>query len=262
LDKAIYGGHYTAMTVSPRGGCDAVIHSVASYRGSSALHRYEARGIVDRDDRSDVDVANLAKTGVHVLPVAHIENLLLMPAVFLALADALACEDPAARLNDLTTEAMKLAAKEIDAASALYATSQLDRRLKRIGVKAKDRDSLNASYKEELAGIDPAKLYTEFREKLDKSIKDVDLPAVLKVFKNKGVLQLAATALGLQDPKELLERVSRLLSDDEKGKKLRAALEKTLPPISVASTPRKAETSTPANDSGVRATTDTAAKTA
>jgi hypothetical protein len=174
-------------------------------------------------------VRALKAAGVLVLPVAEVENLLLLPAVFTTLAEALQC-DPAAKLAALTSAVMETALGEIEAASARYATRQLDRRLKKVTVKAKELPSLQAAYAAELATIDPAALYAAFKQRLEAFVAASDLAGVLKIYDNKGLLALAATTLDLKGPKPLLERVSRLLGNDA-GKQLSTALSNVLPKI-------------------------------
>src|SRR5690606_21160355 len=134
----IYRHRYSGFTIMPVGGCGDVIHCVASHSASDALHWLKARGLVDADDRSEGDAESLAAHGVEMLPVAEVENLLVLPDVFLALAEALQCSDAAGRLEKLRERVMGLAREHLDLVSARYATRQLDRRLKKVTVKAKD----------------------------------------------------------------------------------------------------------------------------
>jgi putative AbiEii toxin of type IV toxin-antitoxin system/uncharacterized protein DUF4435 len=232
LDLTIYRSHYHKFTIIPIGSCEAVIHSVASYKGSASLHWLGVRGLVDGDDRDAAEIAHLLKLSVFALPVAEVENLLLLPDVFLALAEALLCDDPVAKLAILKTMVMAEAKSNADLVSARYTTRQLDRRLKRIEVGAKDLGSLQSNYQAQLAGIDPATLFNAFKAKLLSSIQSENLPAVLQLYDNKGLLARAATLL-VKDQKQLTEKLSRLLGEKELGKKLRAELSRVLPVISI-----------------------------
>ena len=91
IDLTLYRHQYDNFTVIPIGSCEAVIHSVASYQNSATLHWLKARGLVDADDRTAAQVAYLKAHDVYSLSVAEIENILLLPNVFLALAEALLC---------------------------------------------------------------------------------------------------------------------------------------------------------------------------
>jgi hypothetical protein len=230
MDLTIYRHCFGGFTIMPIGSCEAVIHSVVSYANSEALHWLEAYGIVDADERETTEIEYLRDRNVHALPVGEVENLLLLPSVFLALAVAFSCADPRAQLVALTNAVMKAARSNLDLVSTRYVSRQLDRRLKRVTLKAKDLAGLQTEYSTELASIEPTQLFNDFRVKLETGINDVDLPVVLKLYKNKGLLAIAATLLGLKDQKQLLEKVGRLVGA-ESGKRVRDELVKVLPQV-------------------------------
>jgi hypothetical protein len=232
LDLIIYRSLYAGFTIVPVGSCEAVIHSVASYKASKALHWLQVRGLVDADDRDANAIANLKADGVFVLPVTEVENLFLLPEVFLALAEALMCSDPAGLLGKLTADVMIQANNNIDLVSARYSVRQLDRRLKRVEINAKDLTTLQTSYQSDLAKIDPATLFNDFKARLRHEIQSNNMPGVLELYDNKGLLALAASHLGLKDQKYLLDKMRRLLDSDD-GVKIREQMTKVLPDLSV-----------------------------
>jgi energy-coupling factor transporter ATP-binding protein EcfA2 len=231
LDVTFYRHQYADFTVVPIGGCDVVIRSVATYKNSGALHWLDAKGLVDADHRSPESIAELREKLVYVLPVAEVENLLLLPDVFSAVAEAMAL-DPTECLTKLKEKVLKTAKDQTDDVSIRYTSRRLDERLKRLAHAATDLASLEASYKKELAGVDPATMYREFKELFEKAIADDDLELVLKLFDNKTLPSIAASVLNLRDnTQKLMERIERLLGDKDKGTKLRAALAKYLPAV-------------------------------
>jgi ABC-type dipeptide/oligopeptide/nickel transport system ATPase component len=200
LDLTIYRSQYPEFTVVPMGSCEAVIHSVASYRASAALHRLGVCGLVDADDRDGAEVAYLRTQNVEVLPVAEVENLLLLPDVFLALAKALACSNPIQQLAKLKQDVISDATTNLDLTSARFTTRCLDRRLKRVSMDAKDIATLCATYQAEIASIDPKAVFQAFRNKLDQRIQAAELPGILQLYDNKGLLARVAAHLGLKGP--------------------------------------------------------------
>jgi energy-coupling factor transporter ATP-binding protein EcfA2 len=232
LDLTVYRHHYTDFTVVPIGSCEAVIHSVASYNGSAVLHHLIARGLVDADDRTPSDIVSLQEHDVYVLPVAEVENLLLLPGVFLALAEALVCLAPNDTLAQLKVAVMKAVLEDLDLVSSRHAIRQLDRRLKRIGVEARDRGTLQASFQNELSKVDAAAIFDAFKKNLQTSVQASDLEAVLKLYDNKGLLAQAARVLGVRGPKDLAEKVHILLAG-KRGARVREELAKVLPAIPV-----------------------------
>ncbi len=231
LDLSVYRHQYSGFTIMPIGSCEAVIHSVSSYRASASLHWVGVRGIVDADHRDASDVAFLKTLDVDVLPVAEIENILLLPDVFTALAEALLC-DPTMALQQLHILVMNDATANMDQVSARHTIRQLDQRLKRVEVNAKDLVTLTTVYSREIGAIDPAQIFADFKAKLQQSINDNDLAAVLALYDNKGLMGQAASLLGLKNKQQLMEKVIRLLGGDG-GSKLRCELTKVLPEIAI-----------------------------
>ena len=117
VDLTIYRSQYSGFLAVPLGSCEAVIHSVTSFKTNPALHRLEVRGIVDADDRSGTDISALALRGIHALPVCEVENLFLLPDVFLALTELFLCPDPPALLKRLTVEIAADARSNLDFAA-------------------------------------------------------------------------------------------------------------------------------------------------
>ena len=66
---------------------------MSSFATRPELHRVGCAGIVDADGRTDEEAAYLQARGVYSLPVSEVENLLVLPNVFLAIARALKFTD-------------------------------------------------------------------------------------------------------------------------------------------------------------------------
>jgi hypothetical protein len=230
LDLTIYGSHYVNFTLVPIGSCDNVIHSVASYKNSALLHRLVVRGLVDADDRDSSELQYLQAQDIYSLPVAEIENLLSLPNIFLALAEALMCTNPGRLLQNITDEIMKQANANIDLVCTRLTIRQIDRKLKLIDFEAKDPQTLQATFQEKLSVVEPLAIFSSFKTKLQNYINARDLVRVMQLYDNKGTLSLVAQALGLKNQRILVEKLERLLGQ-EGSEKLRDEFKKTLPAI-------------------------------
>jgi hypothetical protein len=232
LDITTYRELYNDFTVIPIGNCESVIHAVESFRKNMPLHSIGAKGLVDADSRSAEEIALLAKLDVHVLPVAEIENVFLLPKVFAALAFALyhTPEKTAEMLRSLTDKVVLRASERIEEISVRHTIRRLDSSLKRVGVTAKDLPTLTATYSREIAAVDPAATYAEMKDRMQKDIASRDLPMLLSVYDNKGLFAEAAVILGLRGKEELQNLISRLLPSPE-GLTLRTALASEIPTI-------------------------------
>jgi len=211
VDLTVYSSQYADYLVIPIGSCEAVIHSVTSFKTNPALHRLEVRGIVDADDRDTNEISRLNQRGIHALQVCEVENLLLLPNVFLALAELLLCIDPPGLLNRLFSEVVADANSNLDLAAVRFAIRQIDKRLKSVEITARDSTSLGVAYQNQISSIDPLALFNDFKSRLAKSIADADLPMILKLYDNKGLLARASSILGLKSRNELLDKVRRHL---------------------------------------------------
>jgi len=230
LDLTLYRHHYSSYTLIPVGSCDTVIRSVASYKASMHLHRVAAFGLVDADDRSLADIVALHDRGVAVLPVCEIENLLLMPPVFTAIAEALSCPQPASLVTSMVAHVMSTATTHLELVCTRHAIRTIDRNLKALDVAAKDRLTLQANYSASLANIDIATIFAHFESKLRDAITRHDAAAVLAMYDNKGLLAKGASLLGITGPRDLVAKVGQLLHSAA-GREIANQLGKVLPAI-------------------------------
>ncbi len=233
VDATIYRSVYQSFLVEPIGSCEAVIHAVASFRSNQTLHRIgEVRGCVDADAREPAEVGLLNSQGVHVLPVAEVENVLVLPSVFVELAKSLDFSevDARQRLDQLTDAILTQASNDLDSASVRYAARRLDAELKRLAPSARTIADLTTKYNSAVAAVDPTALASAYRAKLEASIVAKDLPGVLALYDNKGLLSLGAGYLGLKGRNELTEFAGRLLAGT-RGEPVLEALKTALPSI-------------------------------
>lgn len=233
LDIAFYRACYPGWTVIPRGGCESVIHSVASMRRNASFTRITCAGLVDADGRDTDDRNHLASIGVWVLPVAEIENLLLLPDVTRVI---LARND----FSGANLEAKLAIAKaavfadatepnNIDEVVLGYCRRRIDQMLKRIDLSAdKSVSDLATSFASQTRMIDIPAIASEIRKKIIDSVAQDDLPALLAVYDRKKPLLTIASRLRSGNVNEFTSWVTRAIQSKESDN-LRLAIEATLP---------------------------------
>lgn len=233
LDPTLYRSIYPKFLIEPIGGCQAVIHAVATFQSNPAFHRLGAvRGCVDADAREQDEIASLTRLGIHVLPVAELENVLLLPRIVAALAASLdfTAVETEERQRALTDSVVREATRDLDAASVRYAVRRLDALLKKLGPSAKTAEELEARFQAGVAAVDVRALASNYRQRLSDAISARNLAGVLSLYDNKGLLDIAAQQLGLKGKNHLAEYVARLLGS-ARGVPLMAALRAELPSI-------------------------------
>ncbi|MGJ0512606.1 DUF4435 domain-containing protein [Methylocystis sp.] len=231
LDTIIYQGVFPQHTVEPIGTCEAVLHAVTSFRTNPNLHRLSVHGIVDADGRDTAQTAYLRERGVYVLPVAEVENLLLLPAVFNQIASALhyTGSEVEELLADLVSSVIEEARRDLEVASVRFAARRLDAELKKLALSAKTISELSSRFKTSVEAVDPESLATGYKTKLSACIESRNLVTLLSLYDNKGLLSIAARVLGLKGRAELAELLSRLLAG--KGASVATAIKTVLPAI-------------------------------
>jgi hypothetical protein len=229
LDSALYRRVYRDFTVIPVGSCDQVIHTVASFAARPELHRVGCAGLVDADGRTDAEAAYLEARGVYRLPVSEVENLLVLPNVFLAVANSLKFSDHDAqqKLAALRSLVLSHANRDTDAICLRYTKRRIDAEMKKIGLSGADVAALESAFITATAALSVRDIFAEVKSALTAAIAAQDYEKVLLYYDNKGLLAEAAKQLGYQQ-KALEEYIGRQLrSDDSPG--LCAALASYLP---------------------------------
>jgi ABC-type branched-subunit amino acid transport system ATPase component len=234
LDFAIYRACYPHWTIIPRNSCGEVIHSVVTMRANSAMTRITCAGIVDADDYSIEDEAFLRGKGIGILPVAEIENLLLMPAVIEAVleGESYSGEDLKSRASLVYEELFTQAANDaLQVNVALrYARRRIDRMLKKIDLEQSNTfEELSLLYGKETASINVAELTNVAKRGIAEAVSKSDVHALLRWYDNKGVLAIACKAKETTKEKfqQWIVRVMR--NDDSPG--VKAAIKSLLPNI-------------------------------
>ena len=235
LDKLIYRSCYPDHLVVPLESSGAVIHAVASMRANAAFTRVSCQGIVDRDHRSVDEIEYLRSRDVHVLPVAEIENLVLLPEVSRAIAHIGGYEGEAltACLDKLRDTAFGLVASpaELDRAVLRWTRRRIDRHLKQLNLRdAEDIDELKQRCSDGTASLDVDALASEARKGIHSAVDNNDLPAFLAYYDNKGLFAIAARALRNNDGKSFKNWLERILANGSQPQ-LPTAIRASLPAI-------------------------------
>ena len=235
LDRSIYEACYPDHLIVPRESSEAVIHTVASMRTNAAFTRITCHGIVDGDHRTSEEIEYLHDRGVNVLPVVELENVFLLPEVSRAIAahEGHEGEDLNACVNGLRQKVFESIASSDQKFATVrrYLTRQVDRALKRVDISAATSlEELKTCYADNVPSLDLDVLASIAEHQIESAIQAEDLPALLAIYENKGLLALAARHLkdtNLKSFKSWLERVLRNGSVPE----LTQAIQRALPDL-------------------------------
>lgn len=235
LDRAVYRCAYPEWTVVPMGSCGDVLHAVASMRANAALTRISCAGIVDGDGHDSEEIERLTKLGIAVLPVSEIENLFLLPDISreVALADNCVESEADSRVAALKQRILNVARSPdvVKPVIQRYVLRRVDRALKGLDLSGnRTIDEIDAAYRQRTHDAEIPKLARELEARIATAITNEDVPELLKLIDNKGMLAHAASCLK-NTRREAFESwlVRSLLGDKEP--RLRAALKQVLPTV-------------------------------
>lgn len=237
LDVAIFRACYPNWTVIPRGSCEEVIHAVVTMRANDQLTRVTCAGIVDGDDYSSNEIAQLSSMGIGALPVSEIENLLLLPEILDAI---LRIEGHRGKgvtemreklLDDLFAHAGE--PKNRLESVLRYGRRRIDRTLKKFDLTdAADADALASTYRQRTSSLDVKTLIQTAEDSIASAIADRDAAKLLQWYDNKGILSIACKAKNsTQD--NFKQWVVRTLRNGN-SPTLTKALRKHLPKVAVS----------------------------
>jgi ABC-type molybdenum transport system ATPase subunit/photorepair protein PhrA len=236
LDLAIYRCCYSDWTVIPRGSCEQVVHAVVTMRANAQLTRATCAGIVDADDYTSDEIQYLNGLGVFPLPVSEVENLILLPEVSRAIAqtEGYAGADLEQQLSKLQTAIYNTLQPQsaIDDVVVRYCRRRIDRALKRVDLSgSKSIDEIISEYETQTATLDIAGIAAGAISKIQDALANGDLPSLLTIYDNKGMLAIAAQHLKHTRLASFEAWLTRMLRDEASAPGLAAAFRGVLPSV-------------------------------
>ena len=229
LDFPMYSVLFPMISIRPIGNCDGVIKAVRGLRESQALHDVEPIGLIDRDDRTDEQVADLQAEGIYALKTCSVESLYYCQASMKAVAEwqalSLGGYDASQKVEEAKAKALEVlrATDEAERMSARRCQRVVENRLHnrlpnwREIVEGKtepiDVDA-NAIYSEEL---------TRFRVLLENEYLDEIISRY--PVRETNVFKTITDALLILKPNYEKTVVSRVRADNDLAGKLRELIQ-------------------------------------
>ena len=214
LDQPLYSLLFPNLSVVPKGGQGQVLHSVKGLRGARDIAWIDAVGIVDRDNRSDDEVAVLREEGVYALPWYSVESIYYHPDIQTRIAQRhaqLLGSDPESALQAARESALMRVRQRADHIVQKRA-SAIARGRAQGSIPARiDTDHILA-----LPSIDVPALRDEERSNLMTALDADDLKTIIERYpiRETGALAAIANGLGFQSCSEYERAVLKLLIDD------------------------------------------------
>jgi energy-coupling factor transporter ATP-binding protein EcfA2 len=225
LDVQVYSYVYPNHTVIPVGSCSNVIHSTTSFERQKHLHHIACEGLIDRDQRTDAEIASLEKVGVYATGVSEAENLLLLEPVVRLVADILHRDQVDEIFEKIRVYVLDHVKRDRDRIVAAMLNGHLEERLTTMRGGGRTEDELSTELSKLSQNI--RTVADRFRARVDEVVEQGDYHAALAIYPNKGLGARISKFLGLNDYREDTVRLVK----KEAGASIVEALRKALPAV-------------------------------
>ena len=218
LDLDTYSALFPNDLVVPRNGSSKVIEATKAMNGVETLHHMAPRGLVDRDRRSDVEVAALKDAGLIVADVAEVENLYCLPGVIEAVAAVLHEPNPAAATAAAVERAFAELVREKSRQAMARGLAEIQFKLNGFGprVNTMNAEQLADELQRHLASINVESIVAGHLATFDNIVERRDYLRLLKYFNSKAILAIVAASLKVD--KEVYTRIAlKLVKDSPAG---------------------------------------------
>lgn len=188
LDSFIYESIFPEYTVKPLGSCQKVINCTKSFNSLSSFHHIESNGLVDRDRRTEEEIASLKASAIMVPEVAEIENFFLLENAVKAVArDMHKNEDDV--FEAVKEKVFAFFKAQLENQVSLHSTSEINRVIARsISVSESTQESVQEEYNTMTASIDVEAIFEKYRTSFCEILESEDYIGILRVFNNKGLI--------------------------------------------------------------------------
>jgi len=201
FDAKLYPLVFPEFTVKPLGGCNQVIEATRSFNGLRAFHNLDAYGIVDRDRRSDSEVAYLRRRHVLVPEVAEIENIFLIEPVVRVMAEA-GGRRAGKVFDSVRANLLHLFRTQLRRQALEHTRHKLKKEAAmRIDGRFDSVEALERHVSTLLLTLNPRGIYSDLRREFAGYLDSGDYASILRVFNHKSMIAETGVArlCGLRD---------------------------------------------------------------
>jgi energy-coupling factor transporter ATP-binding protein EcfA2 len=180
---------FDEYTTKPLGSCQKVFEVTKSFNEQKGFHNIESFGLIDRDRRTDDEIAHINNPNIWVANVAEIENFLLLEKVIREVASNMMKNS-----NEVFEQVKNNIISFFDSQKETQALEHSLSRVERLFKNATDNstvktiqefdNSLNTFWD----SFDIKDIYQEILAEFQQLIDNANYDGILKVFNNKGII--------------------------------------------------------------------------
>lgn len=198
-DTKLYSEIYKNYYVIPCGGCSTVIARTKAMRDTPQLHDIECYGIIDRDYRSEIEIAAYKNHNIYTLKVAEVENLFLVEELLSVVANLLAITDNRSieKIKKYIIE--ERFAKEINHQICEAVVSELKYQLSVIEISKKNEVEASQTLQEAMEKISYESVKGSIEQNFQQTLQSKEYSKILLKFNRKELAKTIGHNFGLKD---------------------------------------------------------------
>lgn len=189
IDYKLYSEIFKEYTVKPLDSCQKVFESTSSFNSLKDFHHVESFGIIDRDRRTDEQIASISRENIWVSKVAEVENFLLLEDVIKIVAKNMRCENIDELISKVKSNVLKSFENKLEEELTQRVIHIIkDNFEKKLNPKVKTFDIFFTEIQNYWSIQDFNKIYQDLKAEYQNIIDTKDYNRVLEIFNNKGLL--------------------------------------------------------------------------
>ncbi|MDO4756323.1 MAG: DUF4435 domain-containing protein, partial [Parabacteroides sp.] len=217
IDSRLYPFIFPDYKVKPMGGCQKVIETTKAFAQLKDFHTLESKGIVDRDRRTEGEIAYLREQHIYVPDVAEVENLLMLEPVIKTVARRL-MKDPEQVFKQIKENVIKLFLKDLEGQVLLHARHRVQKKLeKALNHKLNSVEELTEHVENIYETIHVEDIYNGLKNKFISFADTGDYQQILRVYNQKGMLPQSQLCklCGISNKENYLNLILSILKEDK-----------------------------------------------
>lgn len=194
VDEQLYNILFPNRYVIPCGSCSNVISRTKAFQSlpTSILNSFNAQGLIDRDFRSDTEIAAYKAQNIYCLEVAEAENLLITPEIINVFASQLGYDEESNKSKEIINDLFKVKLPNIKDSQISNATvAEVKYLLASAQIEYKN---IKSSFEDCFSSIDLDAIEAEFDRQYSQVLKDKNYRAALRLFNDKSLITVVAKA--------------------------------------------------------------------
>lgn len=217
IDNRLYPLIFPDYKVKPMGGCQKVIETTKAFSQLKDFHTLDSKGIVDRDRRTEGEIAYLREQHIFVPDVAEVENLLMLEPVIKTVAVRL-MKDPEQVFSQVKENVIKLFLKDLESQVLLHARHRVQKKLETaLNRKMSTVDELAEHVESIRETVHVDEIYTGIKEKFLQYAETGDYKNILRVYNQKGMLPQSQLCkyCGISNKESYLNLILSILKENK-----------------------------------------------